>query len=41
MKISGPEHFKLTFDSKKCNASLSGIVKNKLPKLYFVVSGGS
>jgi hypothetical protein len=40
MKISGPEHFKLVFDPKKCTATFSGIAKNKLPKLYVVVSGG-
>lgn len=40
MKISGPEHFKLVFDPQKCMATFSGIAKNKLPKLYVVVSGG-
>jgi hypothetical protein len=40
MKISGPEHFKLIFDAKKCTAAFSGAAKNRLPKLYVVVSGG-
>jgi hypothetical protein len=38
--MSGPEHFKLMFDAKKCIASFSGIAKNSLPKLYVVVSEG-
>lgn len=41
MKISGPEHFKLIFDAKKCTAKFSGMAKNRLPKLYVVVSGGA
>ena len=40
MKISGPEHFTLAFDTKKCAATFSGIAKNNLPKLYVVVSNG-
>jgi hypothetical protein len=40
MKISGPEHFKLTFDPKKCTAKFSGLANTKLPKLYVVVADG-
>jgi hypothetical protein len=40
MKISGPEHFKLTFDEKKFKAKFSGLANTKLPKLYVVVSDG-
>ena len=40
MEISGPEHFKLTFDAKKCAARFSGRANTKLPKLYVVVANG-
>lgn len=40
MKISGPEHFKLSFDAKKCVAKFSGLANTKLPKLYVVVAKG-
>ncbi len=40
MKITGPEHFKMSFDAKKCIATFSGLAKNTLPKLYVVVSAG-
>jgi hypothetical protein len=40
MKISGPEHFKLTFNSKKCTAKFSGLANKGLPKLYVVVAEG-
>lgn len=40
MKISGPEHFKLTFDPKKCTAKFSGLANTRLPKLYAVVVHG-
>lgn len=40
MKISGPEHFKLTFDAKKCEAKFSGLANTRLPKLYVVVADG-
>jgi hypothetical protein len=40
MKISGPEHFKLTFDAKKCTAKFSGFANMRLPKLYVVVAKG-
>ena len=40
MKITGPERFKLIFDAKKCTAAFSGVAKNRLPKLYVVVSRG-
>jgi len=40
MEISGPEHFKLTFDAKKLTANFSGLANTKLPKLYVVVAKG-
>jgi hypothetical protein len=40
MKISGPEHFKLTFDPKKCTAKFSGLANTKRPKLYAVAVDG-
>jgi len=40
MEISGPEHFKLTFDARKCTADFSGRANTKLPKLYVVVADG-
>jgi hypothetical protein len=40
MKISGPEHFKLTFGEKKCIATFSGLANTRLPKLYVVVARG-
>jgi hypothetical protein len=40
VKISGPEHFKLAFDAKKCTAKFSGLANSKLPKLYVVVDHG-
>lgn len=40
MEISGPEHFKLTFDAKKFTANFSGLANTKLPKLYVVVAKG-
>jgi len=40
MKITGPEHFKLSFDAKKCAAKFSGLANTKLPKLYVVVADG-
>lgn len=40
MKISGPEHFKLTFDAKRCAAKFSGLANTRLPKLYVVVAKG-
>jgi|ERR1700722_11784969 len=40
MKITGPEHFKLTFDAKKCTAKFSGLANTKLPKLYVIAFQG-
>jgi hypothetical protein len=40
MKLIGPEHFKLTFDAKKCSAQFSGLANTTIPKLYVVVAGG-
>jgi hypothetical protein len=38
MKISGPEHFRLTFDTKRCAVKFSGSANTKLPKLYIVAA---
>lgn len=40
MKISGPEHFRLTFDAKKCSVKFHGMANTKPPKLYIVVANG-
>jgi|SRR5579864_63590 len=40
MKISGPEHFRLTFDAKKYVVTFSGLANTRLPKLYVVVARG-
>lgn len=40
LRISGPEHFKLTFDAKKYKARFSGLANKRLPKLYVVVADG-
>jgi len=38
LRISGPEHFKLTFDAKRCDANLSRSANTDLPKLYVVTA---
>jgi hypothetical protein len=40
MKVSGPEHHRLTFDATKCNARFSGLATNTFPKLYVVAVSG-
>jgi hypothetical protein len=40
MKISGPEHFKLSFDAKRCTAKFSRLANTNFPKLYVVVAKG-
>ena len=40
MKVSGPEHHRLTFNATKCSACFSGLATNTFPKLYVVAISG-